>query len=322
MLSYVLHEIGAQILPEQREIPQVSPDAALVKVAYAALNHRDCWIQKGQYAGLKFPIVLGSDLSGWLGDEEVLVNPGFYWGTNETVQSSQFQILGLPQDGALSEYVVVPKSQVHPLPSHLSLQQAAALPLAGLTAYRALVQRGGTRSGEKVLITGIGGGVALFAFQFALALGCQVVVSSSSQKKRQKAIDMGASHAYDYTDDQWTKELMKNLGGVDVIIDGAGGESFSQLIKIAKPAGRIIIYGGTQGEIQKISPQQIFWKQLSVLGSTMGSEQDFEQMLAFVEKHKIVPVIDSVYPISEVNAAMDRMRESKQFGKLILRIEQ
>ncbi|HHH52041.1 MAG TPA: alcohol dehydrogenase [Bacteroidetes bacterium] len=300
------------------DIPKEYLKKEKVQVIAAALNHRDLWIVKGQYAGLKYPIILGSDCVGTHLGKKVIINPGQFWGPDEKVQSKQFKILGLPDHGTMAEYVYVDKQFIYPKPEHLTDIEASALPLGGLTAYRALFSRGNIEKGEKILISGIGGGVALFALQFALAEGLEVYVTSSSPKKIEKAIELGAKGGFDYTDSNYAEKISQSAGEFDVILDSAAGESFNQFLKIIKPAGRIIIYGGTRGKIQNLIPQIIFWKQISILGSTMGSDKDFRDMLDFVNRHKIKPVVDSVFDFINSTEAFKRMERGEQFGKIVL----
>ncbi len=321
MKSLVLD--GINKAPEYRAYGKAAAQdgEVLVQVKAAALNHRDVWITKGMYPGLQFPCVLGSDVAGLHEERAVVINPSFSWGDNPAVQDMSYNILGLPRAGGFAEYVSVPESHLFDKPTHLTWAQAAALPLAGLTAYRALFSRANLKSGEKVLISGIGGGVALFAFQFALAAGAEVYVTSSSEEKIAKAIALGAKGGANYKDEGWHKKFVQQHDGADVIIDSAGGEGFKSLIFVANPGARIAIYGGTRGKIPAISPQILFWKQLSILGSTMGHAAEFSDMVDFVAKHKIVPVIDSEFPIENAGAAFERMDKGLQFGKIVLRVE-
>lgn len=302
-----------------------------IRIKAAALNHRDLWIAKGQYAGIHYPIILGSDGAGIvervakdvpesLVGTKVIINPSFNWGEDEEVHGKDFKILGLPDNGTLSELVNVSLEYVHPMPEHLTFVQAAALPLAGLTAYRALFKRAHTQAGDRVLVTGIGGGVAQFALQFALKVGCEVWVTSGSESKIKAAISMGAKGGGNYKEDGWGKSLREAAGNFDVIIDGAGGSGFADLTELAATGGRIVIYGGTRGNLDKVSPQRIFWKQLSILGSTMGSPSDFHNMLRFVNDHGIVPVIDEVFSFEEAIQAFAKMDAGTQAGKLVVEV--
>ena len=329
MKAIVLEGINQPLRMREVELGIIGENEVLVGIKAAALNHRDVWIQKGQYANIKFPAVLGSDGAGivsevgqqvdkeWLG-EQVLINPGHNWGENVKAQSKDFKILGLPDWGTFAESVRVPVQYILPKPAYLSFEEAAAIPLGGLTAYRALLTRGQLQKDEKVLITGIGGGVALLALQFAITAGAQVWVTSGSDHKIEKAKALGAVAGANYKENGWEEKLHKETGGFDLIIDSAAGEEFNKLINLAITGGRIVFYGGTQGVIKNISPQKIFWRQLSIMGSTMGSEREFQAMIDFVEKNKIKPVIDKIFPWQEAEQAMRRMDNSEQFGKIVL----
>jgi len=322
MKAAFIERTNEPLTVKETETQTSSSSMKLIQVSCAGLNHRDLWIQKGKYAGIKLPLIPGSDLVGYSESQKVIINPAFNWGTDQSHQSKEFEILGLPSNGSLAEFVLVPATNIYPAPDHLDDFQSAGLPLAGLTAYRALFIKANVKSGEKVFITGIGGGVALFALQFCLATGCTVFVSSSSNDKINRAIALGARGGVNYTNENWDLEMLEMSQGIDVIIDGAAGNSFGKLLKIMNSGGRISIYGGTQGNIEKISPQILFWKQLSIFGSTMGSPDDFENMLGLVNKYKIVPIIDSVFNLDQVNDAFERMNNGLQFGKIIIQINE
>ena len=331
MKGLVLIEKGR--LPQWQEVPDIrpAPGEVVVRVHAAALNHRDVWIQKGQYAGLRYPIIPGSDGSGvvmpgpdagaWT-DKEVIINPALQWGEHPAYQDPRdFRILGLPDDGTLAEYVRVPVGNLVPKPVHLSFEEAAALPLAGVTAYRASMTRARLQAGEAVLITGIGGGVALFALQFALAVGARVYVSSGSDEKIDRAMAMGALGGANYKNAGWIDALKTLTGGFDVVVDGAAGDGFNDLLDLMSPGGRLSIYGATRGNVSNVVARRIFWKQLNILGSTMGSPADFAAMVALVDQHKIRPVVDKVYPPEEGAAAFQRMDEGLQFGKIVVKMK-
>ena len=171
-----------------------------------------------------------------------------------------------------------------------------------------------------MLISGVGGGVALFALQFAVAAGAEVYVTSSSDEKISRAIALGAKGSANYTTENWHKTFVKTHGEVDIIIDSAGGNGFAKFLDIAAAGGRIVFYGGGQGLINNLSPQKIFWKQLSILGSTMGSDNEFTAMLKFVETHQIKPIIDSQFSIEQGRQAFDRMANGAQFGKIVITV--
>lgn len=304
---------------------------AIVQVHAAALNHRDVWIQKGQYAGLKYPIVPGADGAGivtatdpagaaWTG-KEVIINPAINWGDSPSHQHPKdFRILGLPDDGTFAEYVKVRLENLVEKPAHLSWEEAAAIPLAGVTAYRAVFTRAQLQQGEKVLITGIGGGVALFGLQYAVALGASVYVTSGSEEKLDKAIALGAKGGVNYRTANWGQSLQDLAGSFDVIIDGAAGDGMDELLNLATPGGRVVLYGATRGNPSSLTARRIFWKQLNVLGSTMGTPEDFRSMVAFVGRHGIRPVVDTVFPFSDGEAALRHMDDAQQFGKIVIKV--
>lgn len=324
----------AQTLPDkikllQVEKPVLKDGEALVKVKAAALNHRDEWSRKGLYPNLKDGIILGSDGAGiveevysdqdsnWIG-KEVIINPAIHWGDSQLAQSKSFEILGMPRNGTFAEYVAVPVDRLNPKPIHLSWEEAAALPLAGLTAYRALVYQGQIKVGDQVLISGIGGGVAQFAALFAKNLGGDVSVTSSDPEKLEKALEWGAKHGYNYKSETWTEQALQETGGFDILIDGAAGDGLNQLIQVCKPGGRIVFYGATQGNPGKLEARRIFWNQLKLMGTTMGSDQDFAGMLELVNSKKIKPVIDQIFKLEDALSAFERMRDGRQLGKIVL----
>jgi NADPH:quinone reductase-like Zn-dependent oxidoreductase len=326
---FYFYRMKAIILPEKNarpsyvEVPEApkSEGMEVLTVMACALNHRDLWIMKGQYAGLKYPIIPGSDACAALGSKRVVLNPGLFWGADECVQGKHFQILGLPLDGTFAEKVNVPAENIYPAPKHLDDMEAAAIGLAGVTAYRALVSRCKPVPGERLLVTGVGGGVALFALQIGLACGLEVHVTSSRPEKLAKAIAMGAAGGVLYSTPEWETKLKEQCcDGFDIIVDGYAGASFAKLVQLARPGGRIAVYGGTGGKMSDIVPQQIFWKQVSIFGSTMGSQTDFAGFLALVNEKKLKPVVDSVYDLHNAEAAFQRMESQDQFGKIVLRV--
>ncbi|MCC6816568.1 MAG: zinc-binding dehydrogenase [Saprospiraceae bacterium] len=320
MRAAVLYGIDQLIKIEDFELESSVPGKSLIQVQYCALNHRDFWITKGQYSGLKFPIILGSDICGYYKGKEVIANPSMSWGGNEKVQSKSYSILGLPEHGGLAEFVYSNPEYIYNKPAHLSAAQAASLPLAGLTAYRSLITRAKVNAEDKVFISGIGGGVALFALQFAVQSGAEVYVSSSDDRKIEKAITLGAKDGFNYKQEDWPKSFLQKYDGASVIVDGAGGPDFAKLVKIAYPAARIVVYGATNGAWSNVVIQQVFWKQLNILGSTMGSDLDFSNMLQFVEEKKIIPVVDQIFNLSQINQAFEYMSSGKQFGKIVIAV--
>ena len=316
---------------EEVTTPTVGEHQALVKIHYAALNHRDQWIREGQYAKIQLPAILGSDGCGevivvsneehqhWIG-KEVILNPNINWGSDHRFQSKEYQILGMPAQGTLAEYVVVDIDRLHEKPVYLTNEQASALPLAGLTAYNALFNKGKAEKGMNILISGVGGGVAQFAFLFANAIGANVYVTSSKENVIQRCIDLGAKGGANYTEKEAVKNLAKSVGSFDIIIDSACGDGMNELIASLKPAGKFVFYGATKGLPKDLNMRQIFWNHLQLLGSTMGSDEDFGKMIALCNEHQIIPVLDKTFDFTDAVAAFDRMKNGEQFGKIIVKI--
>ncbi|MCA9525586.1 MAG: zinc-binding dehydrogenase [Myxococcales bacterium] len=325
---------AVQATPEIREVPLPTPGPgeARVRLAASALNHRDVWIQQGKYPGIKVPITLGSDGVGvveavgsdsdsaWLG-QRVLLCPSVGWGDDPRHQAASYEILGLPRDGTFAEAIALPVENLVACPAHLDDAAAAALPLAGLTAWRALMTRAALRPGERVLITGIGGGTALAALQIAVAAGAAVAVTSSDPAKIERAMALGAAGGELYTAAGWSGRVRSRFAprGFDVVIDSAGGEGFGELPGLLAMGGRIAFFGGTRGKWPPILPQLLFYKQVSLLATTMGSPAEFAALVAFVAEHGVVPVVDACYPLEEGAAAFARLAAGAQFGKVVLK---
>ncbi len=293
-------------------------EQVMVDLTASALNHRDLWILKGMYADLTPGSVMGADGLGLVGDSEVIIYPAIDWGQNERIFGPKFRALGMPDHGTFADRIYTDKKYIFDKPNHLTTAEAAALPLAGLTAYRALFTKGDAKVGDNVLITGIGGGVALMAMSMAVALGCNVYVTSGDQDKIDKAISLGAKGGVSYKEDRWHKSLQKIVEGFDVIVDGAAGPDFNNNLSVCNPGANIVVYGGTAGKINNVSPQLLFWKQVSICGSTMGSLGDFSDMLDFISKYKVTPVVDKVYDFEAYMQAFDRLASGNQFGKVVL----
>lgn len=319
MQALVLTEdtFGIATVPD----PFPEPGCTRIKVVAAALNKRDQWIREGKYAKIVYPAILGSDVCGrTITADRVIVDPSFAWGNAKAAQGEQYNILGMPTQGTIAQTVCVPTDNIYPAPAHLSDVQAAALPLAGITAYRALMVRGAVQATDTVVITGIGGGVATMVLQMARAVGARVFVTSGSDAKIERAMALGATGGVNYHRDTWTKELAEMAGPVDLAIDSAGGRVLNDLTAVMRPGGRIVFYGATLGPTPLLNLHRIFWKQLTIMGSTMGSPQDFAAMLAFVSKHRIAPVIDSEVPFHDAVRAFDMLAMSDQFGKIVITV--
>lgn len=321
MKAVRLHETGGpeKLLIEDVAEPKARAGETVVRVRAAALNHREVFITRGLYPNIHLPCTLGADGAGEIDGRAIVIDPTFGWGDDERVWRPDAHILGVPGDGTFAQYVAVPAQNVYDKPAHLSFEEAAALPLGGVTAYRALFTRGELREGETVLITGVGGGVQTFALLFAKAAGARVIATSGSDEKLGRARALGADVTLNYrTDPDWHKAARK-AGTIDLAIDSAGGDTFSKITSIVRWGGRIVTYGGTTGD-SKIRMFPIFWDQLDIRGTSMGSPADFRAMLDFVNGHKIKPAIDRIYDMDDVVAAVERMDDAEQFGKIVLRI--
>lgn len=329
MRAVVLEGLNVPLLVKEIAIPLLSNGEVLVKIKAAALNRRDYWIIKGQYAGIHYPAILGSDGAGivvdvasdvdkkWL-EKKVIIYPGDNWGNNPDFQQPDFKILGLPNNGTFAEYVKIKAAYVHLKPIHLNWEEAAAFPLAGLTAFRAIFTKGLVKKGDKVLIIGIGGGTATFALQWALTVGCQVFVTSGNGEKIDQAKQLGASAGVSYKAQDWPEQLKQLAGGFDVIIDSALGEGFAHLPDLCNRGARVVFFGGTAGDFPSMNARPLFWKQVSILGTTMGNAQEFGAMINLINQKKIIPVIDEIFSFNNAEKAFDKMEKSRQFGKIIL----
>ncbi|KAF9934932.1 hypothetical protein BGZ65_003569 [Modicella reniformis] len=286
---------------------------ALLEISAVSFNHRELWIRKGQYPGIVFGSVLGADGVGKIVDmkgkdpskfkvgDRVVVNPSIGWIKDPRGPEEAFYILGGGHaSGVFTEYFVAPLAEIFKVPEHLTDAEAAALPLGGVTAFRAVFTKGQVARGQHVLITGIGGGVALLALAFCVAAGANVYVTSSDDGKIQKAVRLGAKGGVNYGEEKWGLNLQKLTGGdlFDVVIDGAGGDGVKTFTKILRLGGIIVSYGMT------------------------GSRYEFEQMLEFVNEHKLKPVVSQVWQgLESAEEAFEAMKKGSQFGKLVLSLK-
>jgi zinc-binding alcohol dehydrogenase/oxidoreductase len=308
--------------------PVAGPGEVIVELRAAALNRRDVFLRKG-VAPSPLPVIPGSDGAGIVRSlgagvggvsegDEVVIFPSLGWGGGEAAPQPGFRILGGPDDGTYAELIRIPAENVMPKPKRLSWEEAAALPLAGLTAWRALISRAALRPGETVLVLGIGGGVATFALHIARAAGARVVVTSSSDDKLTRAADLGAAAGVNYTADDWVDQVKAETGGgVDVVVDSVGS-TWADSVNCLRPGGRLVVFGGTGGGKVEMMVRPVTMGQVSVLGTTMGSARDFAGLLKAVETQSWSPVIDSVRPLAEAADAHTREEAGEHFGKLVL----
>ena len=331
MKAVVLAEAGRVENLAIQECEKSAPGAGEVgvRLSASALNRRDFWITQGMYPDIQLPCILGADGAGivesvgagvnpaCIGDE-VVIYPAFDWGEDPRIQGDGFRILGMPDNGTFAEYISVPQEHACTRPPHLDMIQAAALPLAGLTAWRALVTKAGVRPGERVLITGIGGGVATMALMLATALETEVIVTSSNAGKITRARELGAIDGYLHTQENWHKDLCRKYDGVDVVIDGNCGPLFQPCFESMKPAGRYIIFGFTQGRPAGApDPSRIFFRQLKIEGTTMSTLTEFRAMLEFVAAKKLVPVVDKTFTLDDAVEAHRYIGSGGQMGKVV-----
>ena len=327
MHAAVIHEVGAPSVLRYEEIadPVAGPGEVVVQLKAAALNRRDTYVRSGASPVHRFPLplVLGSDGAGIRHDtgEEVVILPSLEWGGGEDAPGPTFRILGGPDDGTYAELVKVPAENVFPKPSRLSWPEAAALPLGGLTAYRALFTRARLTRGETALVLGVGSGVSTFAVSLAVQAGARVIVTSSSGEKLDRARELGAEAGVDYTKGDWAEEVRALTGGagVDVVVDSVGS-TWSDSIRCLRRGGRLVAFGATGGAEVALDARQVFSAQISLLGTSMGSPREFAALLAAVETGTWRPVIDSVRPLAEAASAHERIEAAAHFGKLVLEI--
>ncbi len=323
------------------DLPKPTPGfgEVLVAVKASALNHLDIWVRQGWPGlNLQLPHIAGSDAAGdvvALGDgvtsvavgTRVAIDPGInlyddeYTASGRASVSPGYRILGEPLPGTHTEYVVVPAKNVVPMPEHISYIEAAAAGLVSVTAWRMLVHQAGMRLGQSVLIHGAGGGVNSMSIQLAKLAGCTVYATTSSVEKAEKAKVLGADHVFNYrTDDDWAKQLWKLTGkqGVDIVVDNIGQATMQTSIKAVKPGGCIVIVGNTSGANVELDLRNLFVKQISLIGSTMGSHADYHRVMQLVFAGKIKAPIYKTLSLDDGVQAMKVMEQGEQFGKIVL----
>jgi NADPH:quinone reductase-like Zn-dependent oxidoreductase len=323
-----IHEDGGPevLVLEEAPDPVPGPGEVLVRLRTSALNHLDIWIRKGLPSVPK-PRILGADgagvvealgdgVSGFEPGERVVLNPGVEAG------GGRIHVIGEHGDGTNAELIAVPATNVHPIPEGLSFEEAAAFPLVFETAYRMLVTRAGLREGEWVLAWGIGGGVSTAALAIAKALGAQVLVTSSSDAKLERARELGADATVNHATGDVKAAVQEATGGkgIDVVIENVGEATWATSLQVAAPGGRITVCGATTGPNPPAGLHRIWWKQLSILGSTMGTGEDFAGAYELVASGRARPVIDEVLPLEEIRAAHERLEAGEQLGKIVLTI--
>lgn len=333
MKALVLEKIGGPENAALRDEPRPVLSAGEVRVALkaASLNHREIWIIQGQYPGLKLPCSLGADGTGVVTEigegadagllgREVVLYPGRNWGNDRRFPSRRFALFGVPLPGTIAEEIVVPAENVFDKPVHLSFAQAACLPTAAVTAWRGLAGKAALRAGEKLLITGIGGGVATFALLFGRAMGAEIFVTSSSPETITKALALGAKAGFNYREPNWRKALLEASGGVDVVFDGAPAGGLAEYSRAIVTGGRIVIYGSTGGVQMTMAAPDLFLRHATVFGTAMGDPTDFRDMLAFVGEHRIMPVVERTFAFDQAGEALLHLAKGHSFGKIAITI--
>lgn len=312
----------------EMEVPEPKEGEVRVKLKIAGLNHRDLFIPN-RHKPSEGNLILGSDGSGIIDaiganvtkfkvGDEVIINPSLGWKEKSPAPPEGYEILGHPFHGTFAEYVTVPEENVVNKPEHLTWEEAGVLALSSLTAYRALFTKGKVESGMKVLIPGIGSGVALYLLQFAKAVGATVYVTSRSEEKREKALQLGADKAIDSSGD-WEKEL--NGEKMDLVIECVGAATFNKSLAQLKQGGTIVTFGASAGDIVQFDLRNFFYGQYTLLGTTMGSSEEFDEAIQFISKYKIKPVIDQIYDLEQFKEAFEQINKGKQFGKIAFKIE-
>jgi zinc-binding alcohol dehydrogenase/oxidoreductase len=312
-----IHEDGGPEVLRYEDVPDPTPASGevLIELRAASLNHLDVWVRKGLPSVPK-PHILGADGAGVIAgtDERVVINPGI-------LTEGKMHIVGETRDGTHAELIAIPRAFVHPIPGDLTFEEAAAFPLVFLTAYRMLVPRAHLQAGEWVLIWGIGGGVATAALAIAKAVGARVVVTSSSDAKLERARELGADATINHeTEDVVARVKELTGGGAHVVVDDVGEATWKRTLDAARPEGRIVVCGATTGPNPPAALHRIWWKQLSILGSSMGTPEDFEHVYELVAAGKALPTVDRVFPLAEARAAHERLEAREQLGKIVLSI--
>lgn len=322
--------------------PLEAPDQVRVRIRSAALNRLDLWVIDGlPGVEYRFPQVVGSDGAGVVeavgsavasvkpGDA-VLLNPGISCGKCEWCTAGEeplcpsFQVMGEHRNGTIAECVVVPERNLAPVPRGMSWAQAAAFPLATLTAWRMLTTRARLQRGERILIWGIGGGVALASLAIARHLGAEAIVTSASPEKLLRATELGAAIGINHATQDVAKEIraLTSKRGVNVVVDTVGEKTWEQSLRCLSRLGRLVTCGGTSGPMVTTDVRKLFWYQWSILGSTMGSDREFREVVELAGRGSLWPQVDRVYPVDQYRAAFDRLKAGEQLGKVVIEVTQ
>lgn len=302
------------------------PQEVKVKVMTAGLNHRDLFVLHRHKENA--PLVIGSDAAGIVAEagadvthlkegDEVVLNPGIGWQEESEAPPEGFQIVGLPGHGTFAEYVTVPAANLELKPPHLTWEEAGVFSLIGLTAYRALITRAKLQPSHTLLLPGAGSGAVTFMILIAKKIGARVIVTSRSEEKRQKALELGADLAIDSEDD-WDEQM--NGEKVDIAVDTVGAATFQKSLDQLKKGGTIVIFGASAGDEVTLNLRSFFYGQYNLLGSTLGSHEEYQEMIAFISKHNMHPPLDKTYSLEAAGEALRYLDDGAQFGKIALQV--
>ncbi len=329
---------GPEVLTyvEDYRDPDVGPNDVLVEVRATALNHLDVWVRKG-LPGVELPRVLGSDIAGVVREvgsavedvrpgDEVIVAPGYGCGKCRYCLSGKesmcrlYTMPGYHVDGGYAELTSHPERAILPKPRNLTFEEAASVPLVFLTSWHMLRTLADVKEGEWVLVWGAGSGVGISSIQIAKMLGARVITTVGDDWKIEKAYKIGADHVIQRRREDVVSRVREIAGGVDVVIDSVGKETWPLDLKMLKRGGRLVSVGATSGSSAEVDVRYVFAKQISILGAYMGSRAELMEVLRFLEEGKLKPVIDSVFKLEDAKLAHEKMERSEMFGKIVLRV--
>jgi NADPH:quinone reductase-like Zn-dependent oxidoreductase len=323
-----IHEDGGPDVLVLEDVPDPSPapGEVLIRLRASALNHLDVWIRKGLPSVPK-PRILGADgagvveslgqgVTGFEPGQPVVINPGI------EAADGAIHVVGEHGDGTNAQLIAVPATNIYPIPDGLSFEEAAAFPLVFETAYRMLVTRAHLEEGEWVLLWGIGSGVSTAGLAIAKALGARTIVTSSSDEKLARARELGADATVNHATGDVKAAVKETTSGhgADVVIDHVGEATWRTSLDVAAREGRIAVCGATSGPNPPAALHRVWWKQLTILGSTMGTKADFEGAYELIASGRARPVVDEVVPLAEIRAAHERLEAGEQLGKIVLTI--
>lgn len=327
MKAFVME--SGELKIKDMEEPKAKAGEVVVSLQTAGINRRDLGLIK-RYGDNPEALIIGSDGAGVIESvgedvtdvsvgDEVIINPALRWYDNSDAPPKEFDILGMPDHGTFAEKIALSAGQVEKKPPYLSWEEAGSLALPALTGYRALFTKGGVKKGDTLFIPGAGSGVATYLIQFAKNAGAKVIVTSRSQDKLAHAKKIGADIAID-TESDWEQELAGE--SIDLVIDSVGRATFNRSLDVLKKGGRIVIFGATTEDNVDFNLRKFFYGQYQLFGSTMGSREELREMLQHIEEHGTHPVVDEVFPLEDAQNAFDYLAEGKQFGKVVLRINE